>query len=181
MNKPPSRPQLSRTNLEHLIAGKLSADYRVVLVGIRGYYQDSMGEKGKNDRGIYDDAIFVVAPDYFTSYNGNTDPSVARKGISVLKPGVHLYRKGKHKIASPNGYAAFRPANAREALPVTRDGIGDSEGIAINIHKGSYGSTSSEGCQTIYPDQWKEFQESVYKLMDQYKQTIIPYILIEQT
>lgn len=177
-NVPKSRPQLSRAELEKLISDA-SFPEAVYLVGIRGYYRDTMGKKGENDRGIYDDAIFLVAPGYFQSFNANTDPSVHKKGIAVLKPGLYYYKKGHHRISRPPSYPAFRPDTPGEQLPVSRDGQGDSMGVAINIHKGSYNSTSSEGCQTIYPNQWLELQETAYQLMDQYGQKRIPYLLIE--
>lgn len=153
----------------------------VFLVGFRGYYQDSMGVPGQNDRGIYDDCICLIGPNHFATYNANTDPSVFRKGIATLLPGRHLYKKGKHGISKPGGgYPAFRPATDGETLPVTRDGQhGISQGIAINIHKGGYNSTSSEGCQTIHPDQWQEFQPTTYKLMEQFGQRFIPYYLVK--
>jgi len=153
---------------------------RVALVGIRGYYRDSMGEKGKNDRGIYDDAMILLTPNVYASFNANTDPSVFRKGIATLKCGVHLYKKGNHGISKPNGgYPALRPANREESLPVTRDGENDGFGIAINIHKGNHSSTSSAGCQTIYPNQWDAFIALVYSEMKRYNQKIIPYVLTE--
>lgn len=153
----------------------------VFLIGIRGYYQDTMGKPGVNDRGVYDDCICLVAPNVFLTFNANTDPSVFRPGIATLIPGTHMYKKGKHGISKPGGgYPAFRPATPDESLPVLRDGKeGVSKGVAINIHKGSFNSTSSEGCQTIYPDQWKEFQETVYKEMDMHGVRYIPYILVE--
>jgi lysozyme len=152
----------------------------VYLIGIRGYYQDTMGKPGVNDRGIYDDAICLVAPSLFLTFNSNTDPSIFRPGIATLIPGKHTYKKGKHKISGPHPYPALRPATPDESLPVTRDGKeGVSKGIAINIHKGSYNSTSSEGCQTIYPDQWQEFIDAVYAQMDQHGQHTIPYYLVE--
>jgi lysozyme len=58
----------------------------VFLIGIRGYYQDSMGKPGINDRGIYDDAICLLAPNLFLTFNANTDPSVYRPGIATLMP-----------------------------------------------------------------------------------------------
>jgi len=153
----------------------------VFLIGIRGYYQDTMGKPGINDRGIYDDCICLIAPNLFLAFNANTDPSLFRPGIATLMPGKHMYRKGKHGLSKPGGgYAAFRPATFDESLPVTRDGKeGVHKGIAINIHKGGYNSTSSEGCQTIYPDQWKEFQVTVYKQMEQFGQREIPYYLVK--
>ena len=174
---PRSKPQAKAAEITKLIPRDIATDYKVILVGVRGYYKDSMGVPGKNDRSIYDDAIFLVTPDTFASFNANTDPSIFRKGIASLKPGVHIYRKGKHKINSPNGYPAFRPATKNEGLPVTRDGEGDSIGYAINIHRGSINGTSSLGCQTIPPAQWEAFRSLVYTAMDRAGQKTIPYVL----
>jgi hypothetical protein len=154
----------------------------VFLIGFRGYYQDTMGQPGVNDRGIYDDCMCVITPDHFLAFNANVDPSRHKPGVASLIPGVYPYRRGKHGITThaDGGYPAFRPATKDEAVPVTRDGqAGTSMGIAINIHKGGYTTTSSEGCQTIHPDQWLEFQVSVYHLMDKFGQDIIPYCLVE--
>lgn len=129
--------------------------------GVRGYYRDSMGKAGANDRGLYDDAIFVVGPEIFVSYNANTDPSAFRKGVATLAPGWHPYKPGNHGISRPGGgYPAFRPATPGEKLPVYRDGekgISKTPGEAINIHRGGYTTTSSLGCQTIHPAQWDSF------------------------
>jgi lysozyme len=177
---PPSRPQQAKSKTQALLT-KARVDDAVALVGIRGYYRDSMGEVGKNDRGIYDDAIFLVSPNAYATFNANTDPSIRRAGIAVLKPGVHRYRKGKHGLSKPGGgYPALRPANPAEELPVTRDGQGDSMGIAINIHKGGTRTTSSEGCQTLYPSQWPAFVALVYSEMDRAGQKTIPYLLVEE-
>lgn len=176
---PASRPQQAKSKTQALLTKARVAD-EVALVGIRGYYRDTMGEVGKNDRGIYDDAIFLISPNAYATFNANADPSVKRKGIAVLKPGVHRYRKGKHGLSKPGGgYPALRPANPAEELPVTRDGVGDSMGIAINIHRGGYLTTSSEGCQTIYPAQWEAFIALVYSEMDRAGQKTIPYLLTE--
>lgn len=173
-----NRPKITIQELKKKISAYTFPE-SVYIVGIRGYYKDTMGEKGKNDRGLYDDAIILVGPNYYQTFNGNTDPSRQKPGIASLVPGLHYYKKGQHKISGPNPYAAFRPATPDESLPVTRDGKeGISKGIAINIHKGGYNSTSSEGCQTLYPDQWLEFQVKAYDLMLNCGQKKIPYILI---
>jgi lysozyme len=180
------RPKLTGEQaLDQVIKSNVPVNLKaqaVALIGFRGYYQDTMGVPGKNDRGIYDDCICIVAPGIFSAYNANTDPSRHKPGVASLIPGVYPYHKGKHGITThaDGGYWAFRPATPNEAVPVTRDGQeGTSMGIAINIHKGGYNSTSSEGCQTIYPDQWLEFQTTVYGLMTKYKQDLIQYCLIE--
>lgn len=175
-----TKPKLTlRDALKH-ITGPVSEE--VYLIGIRGYYLNTMGKPGSNDRGIYDDAICLVAPNLFLTFNANTDPSVFRPGIATLLPGKHMYKRGKHGLSRPGGgYDALRPATFDESLPVTRDGkVGVSKGVAINIHKGGYNTTSSEGCQTIHPDQWKEFIDTVYKQMTQFGQREIPYYLVEQ-
>lgn len=175
-----NRPKLTLSDALKYITGPVMEE--VLLIGIRGYYLNTMGKPGQNDRGIYDDAICLVAPNLLLTFNANTDPSVFRPGIATLIPGKHIYKKGKHGITKPGGgYAALRPASYDESLPVIRDGkVGQSKGIAINIHKGGYNTTSSEGCQTIHPDQWKEFIETVYKQMTQFGQREIPYYLVEQ-
>lgn len=173
---PSSRPQQKREVTERLLLEAGVTD-KVALVGVRGYYRDSMGEKGKNDRGIYDDAIFVISPDCYVTFNANTDPSRFKKGIATLIPGVHRYRKGNHGISRGPGYPALRPATKGEMLPVTRDVIGNDMGVAINIHKGGRGTTSSEGCQTLPPSQWDAFINLVYEQMDRFGQKTIPYLL----
>ncbi len=176
-----TRPKLQKWELLDKIK-----DFRfpelVALVGIRGYYLNSMGKPGVNDRGIYDDAIFLIGPDIFEPFNANTDPSRFKPGIAMLVPGLHYYKKGRHGLSRPGGgYPALRPDTPDESLPVYRDGKpGIHKGIAINIHKGGYNTTSSEGCQTIYPGQWNQFINAVYKAMDQEGQRRIPYILIEE-
>ena len=153
----------------------------VFLVGDRGYFMDTMGKKGVNDRNMYDDALFIISPTVFASFNANVDPSAWRKGVASLKSGVHPYRLGNHGISRPGGgYPALRPATKDEELPVWRDGIvNPSPGVAINIHKGGYNTTSSLGCQTIYPSQWEAFIGLVKQEMKRYEQKVIEYILLE--
>jgi lysozyme len=158
-----TRPRLTKESALRFI-GPIGPD-EIVVVGIRGYYYR---DSSQNQRGIYDDAICIIGPDHYSTYNANVDPSVFRQGVATLRPGVYPYKPGNHGISRPDGgYPAFRPATKNEELPVDRDGIADPQpGIAINIHKGGYSTTSSLGCQTIYPDQWAAFQAT---LMDQLK------------
>lgn len=170
--KPSSKPKASRAIvLKHAqkewskakMPGSLPEFF---LFAVRGYYRDTMGKPGVNDRGLYDDAFFVVGPETFASFNANTDPSRYKPGMATVMTGWHLYRPGKHGITRPGGgYPAFRPATKNEELPVTRDGESASPskrpGVATNIHKGGYNTTSSEGCLTIPPDQWPAFHALV--------------------
>ena len=62
---PRSKPRMAAEEVR-AIAIEMGLDtkkYPVYLVGVRGYYLDSMGKKGVNDRGMYDDAIFLVSPE----------------------------------------------------------------------------------------------------------------------
>ncbi len=152
------------------------------ILGIRGYYQDSMGEKGKNDRGIYDDAIFLIGKDEFIAFNGNTDPSAFKKAIASLKPGIWpAYKFDLHK----GQYLALcqRAAN----VTVFRDGQGADTGMfGINIHRGGNWGTSSLGCQTIPREQWDEFMNRAQELAKKYygknyRNLTYAYVLLENT
>lgn len=185
--KPPSRPQATRAAVVAAAVSQLAAkgDHRplegLFLVGVRGYYQDTMGAPGRNDVGLYDDALFIVGIDMFAGFNANTDPSRQTPGIATLiAPGRYPYRKGNHGISKPGGgYPAFRPATKDEALPVTRAGQkGISEGIAINIHRGGINTTSSAGCQTIPPDQWDTFYAIMSAQLKATGQEVFDYVPI---
>ncbi len=156
----------------------------VCVIGVRGYYKNTMGQPGLNDRGIYDDALFIVGDDCFASFNGNVDPSSYRKGkgtgifkgMASLKEG--LYRS--HMLGLHRGkYMALIQTGGR--VTVVRDGTPNYEDtgyFGINIHKGGYSTTSSLGCQTIHPDQWQSFITLVQKQMHLHHQAVMPYLLI---
>lgn len=188
-------PQLDEKRiLEILQANGVSRD-KVSVLAIRGYYLDSMGAKGKNDRMIYDDAMFVVWPDGISRWQANTDPNGyrkgkgtgANKGMAMLKPGVWCYGIGKHK-----GKLAFRQC---EKFTVIRDGSPSYEDTgwhAINLHSGGTTSTSSLGCQTIPAKTWGEFRSQLYSLLERYRNPIrsndwgekvrsFKYVLVEET
>lgn len=167
------KPRISSEEAKQILASNNVTD-KVAIIGIRGYYLDSYGKRGENDRGVYDDAIIIISARKFETFRANTDPSVYRKGIATLATGVHRYYKGKHK----NRYWALRLVGER--APVTRDGQGASIGIALNIHKGGTRTTGSEGCQTLRPDDWDDFIEIVYDEMAFYGQKTIPYVLIDE-
>lgn len=152
----------------------------VMVLAIRGYYKKTMANPEENDRGIYDDAIMLIGPNYFQSFNGNTDPRVHEKGKAMLLPGWHSFKQGWHGYGKPSGHKAFRTANVSEIAPVLRDGqTGIKEGITINLHSGGFNNTNSAGCQTIYKGQWDEFQKEAYRLMNAEGQKELPYLLIE--
>ena len=164
------------------------------VLAIRGYYLDTYGERGENDRQCFDDAVFVVTPESVTPFQFNTDPNGYRKGfgtgkhkgMAMLKKGIHIYGEGNHK-----GYPAFRQC---EKNTVIRDGdppYTDTGYHAINIHSGGYYSTSSLGCQTCPKTTWNKFKMLLSaalrkfdapKVKNDWDQLVhsFPYVLVEE-
>lgn len=176
---PNSRPKITQAELENIINKKgISIKDEPALISFRGYYLDSIGKKGVNDIEVYDDATIYIAPNKFRTFNSNTDPSRINTGLATLIAGVYKFYKGKHHPNSPNGYDALRSYPEGVKLPAIRDGI-KSTCSEINIHKGGLSSTFSAGCQTIYPDQWREFIKLVYDGMTEFDIKVITYYLIE--
>jgi hypothetical protein len=180
---PPSRPQLTREDLEARIRAAHPARQLLpfTIVGLRGYYRDSMGAVGRNDRGIYDDALCILSPNVFAAFNGNTDPSVSRPGMAVLEPGWwDSYQFDVHGGSVPH------PAICQRRAPVTvrRDGTGLDAGMfGINIHRGGRNTTSSLGCQTVPPTQWDAFYslaktEAVRLFGKNWNRSLVSYILL---
>lgn len=177
---PANRPEANRQGV--LSFADDLPENGVFLVGRRGYYRDTMGKPGVNDRGLYDDAIFLLSDNAFAAFNANTDPSVWRKGIAVLQPGRYAYVVGTHNItkAKDRQYEALVQASGVDVL---RDGATRPEKnvwIGINIHRGSRFNTSSEGCQTIHPDQWDAFLALVKSELIRAKQKYLPYFLTDR-
>lgn len=190
---PKERPRLSHDELLRKIApfGIDRTKHPLLVIGIRGYYKNSMGAPGVNDRGLYDDAIFVMSDQATVAFNGNTDPSSVReghgtgagKGMACLMPGVwYVHRFGMHK----GKYLTLCQLGGN--VTVLRDGrppYVDTGMFGINIHKGGNTTTSSLGCQTIHPAQWPAFIALVEDQARRYfgaawKKTVIPYVLIAE-
>lgn len=182
MIEPAERPQLDRTYAGHLLLSYGTPISGPAILGRRGYFQNTMGH-GVNSRGIYDDALFLITPLVYRGYNANTDPSLSRPGMAVLKTGVWDYKLGIHNISKDPALHPHYPALV-QAGPVTvaRDGGKVETGyFGINIHKGGVNTTSSEGCQTIVPEQWEEFIQTVTAEMLRLKLATIPYVLTDRT
>ena len=182
MNRYVKQGRLSQADADKYVLTATAPHHDPVkVVAIRGYYKNSMGKPGQNDRGIFDDALILMGPNYYNTFNGNTDPRIVKAGVGMLLPGWHLFKQGWHGYGKASGHKAFRTANAREVLPVLRDGlVGIKEGVTVNLHKGGQFNTNSIACQTVIADQWLEFQQEAYKLMDKEGQKVLPYLLLEQ-
>ncbi len=181
------QPKYNREQIEELLKpfDIDRAKYPLLIVGLRGYEK---GNNGLNDRGIYDDAIVILSPTLYALYKGNTDPSrigynaKVRKGFALLQPGFYpSYRFDIHHGSSP--YEAI--CQRAGSVTVLRDGGKVEKGMfGVNIHRGGLNTTSSEGCQTVPLDQWKEFYSlakgEAQKLWgNNWKKEIVGYCLIE--
>jgi len=190
---PPERPRLGADALDALLTPfAIDRDrHPLIVVGIRGYYRDSMGAPQVNDRGIYDDALFIHTRQATVAFNGNTDPSRrkdghgtgAAKGMASLKPGAwFVHRFDLHK----GKYLAL--CQRAGEVTVVRDGTlpyADTGDFGINIHRGGYNTTSSEGCQTVHPSQWDSFialavDQAKRYFSSEWKRRVVPYVLLEE-
>jgi lysozyme len=177
---PTARPkQKKEATLELLRKHRVSDP--VCLVGVRGYYS-KMGKTPHNERNLYDDALILIAGggDTYATFNANVDPSAygknpkINKPYAVLKPGVWTYKLGKHGIRRGNPYKALV-----QGTPVTvlRDDEEETGWFGINIHRGGLKTTSSEGCQTLPPQQWDAFIALVESEMKRNNAKTLSYVL----
>ena len=134
---PRARPEMLRdAALALLVANGITDAF--ALLGRRGYYRDTMGAPGTNDLGLYDDAIMLVSPTAYATFNANTDPSRELPGIATLKLGVWRYQQGIHGLSHPPGPRRYPALVQAEPVTVSRDGGADESGyLGINIHHGS--------------------------------------------
>jgi hypothetical protein len=149
----------------------------VVVIGVRGYFKDTLGKKGANDWNLYDDAFLVRAQgDLLATFNANVDPSRQRANQAQLVPGLYHFYRGQHK----GRIRAFRAYPEGVKLRCKRQQADGWEYDAycqyINIHDGGLNDTWSLGCQTapgakaasVWGNQFAEFRDLVYRLMDQH-------------
>lgn len=161
------------------IKAKLGAQYDalggVFILAFRGYYKNTFGVKGKNDIGVYDDALIVIENNKIVgAWQFNVDPSTRRAGIASLVAGVYKMVKHWHK--------GRYPALQIVLDIVTRYGFNNvlfTGRHGINLHWAGENSTGSEGCQTARKSDWKAIIKTIYDLMDKYKLKEITYALIE--
>lgn len=188
---PKTKPQLTREELLKQIAAA-HPDFKLpdfLMVGIRGYYLNTMGEKGKNDRKIYDDAFFLLSKTDFAAFNANVDPSGQKLSLASLKPGIWpVYKFDKHRGTTTQAYDAI--CQRAGDVVVVRDGdektpvVEEKGSFGINIHAGGNFSTSSLGCTTITPSQWKAFYAKAVEIAEavhgkDFKTKTYTYLLLE--
>lgn len=177
LERPSSRPQIKREEAVAL-AEKMGCRRDLFILILRGYYRDTMGEKGANDIGIYDDAVCIISPSSILTFNANCDPSKDPPGTAILQPGMFFYSIGTHNITK----AVERQYKALiQAQPVVIKRVG-SETVevgffGINGHRGGEGTTGSLGCWTIVPEQYEEFIEFTEALMHAAGVKTIPVVL----
>lgn len=176
---PDSRPAASREEVVALLQKKgVNPSTEIVLLGVRGYFSNSIGGKG-NDRKHYDDAMFIVGPNVFRSFNCNVDPGAFRKGIANLMAKVYKYKLGIHGLSKPK-WQQYQALVQAGKVTVKRDqSITETGFFGINIHKGGSFTVSSIGCQTIPPSQWDEFIGLVSRSLSGLHQKEVTYVLHE--
>lgn len=181
--RPLKKPRITLTEIKNRLAEKgLLENFesqRISLVGIRGYYRDTFGKKGKNDRVYYDDALVLTtnSEKFYFTFNFNCDPSVYRKKVATLV-GDRAYDCVKH---FHKGNALYPCLQIVEDW-LRRDGIEEIDigRHGINFHWDTEErSTGSLGCQTLPKSQWNRFIKDTLDRMVIEKVGSIRYFLIE--
>ena len=158
----------------------------IIVIALRGLFSNSIGAPG-NDINAYDDAVYVIKPQrnatpIIHTFNANTDPTRygwnpnADKYMARLKPGAyqmcHRLHRGK--------YWAFGQASTNVTVErIDADGkVRQTETgqFGIDLHPGGNNGTSSEGCQTIPPDQWSRLYNLLHTTAGS---DYFPYILLD--
>lgn len=175
---PPARPKRDNAVLDAILEHYNLDLARANIIFIRSYYLDTMGEPGKGDVNIYDDAVFLITPIVRESFNANTEPSFPQKGHAVLNLGKYIFYRGLHK----GRYPALRPFPEGVKLGCVRNGK-PSTCANTNIHRGgskdSFDVVWSEGCLTIPDIQYEEWRARVWSEMDRLKQKMIDVVIVE--
>lgn len=171
---------------EHLrvIASWYDVTELVCVIGVRGYFKNfAEAQTGGNIIGKYDDAICIVTPKACHTFLGNTDPSRAMIERAILQVGKYRYMRGIHGITRPKeqqrlawiqaGPVSIKRFKSEGELGPELKG----QWIGCNIHDGSWTTTGSAGCQTVVPDQWKEFDATLFEALKVAAQSQFWYIL----
>jgi hypothetical protein len=121
------------------------------------------GADGSDNIGVYDDDVIGITPTGIQTYQGNTNPSRRRDGVAELVPGVWSMVPGVHGITTGRPRPAFRQAPDASFTVRRHNRSGLFRGyFAINLHDGGWNSTSSLGCITLPPDEFKRLVGQLY-------------------
>lgn len=197
-----NKPELSETDAIAYLGGQLKST-PAKLVGIRGFADPADNKRGIYDDAIFlitPHGIFGYNANTDPSVN-RTGIAVLQPGTYWYIKGLHgvhhldqdnpedkallerLVSSGRDLPPVPGRTIPYWALRQDSNVMVLRDGAMTTETDSprnrfwIDIHKGGVNTTSSEGCQTVYPDQWSEFRERVYNEMAFYGQSRIAYIL----
>ena len=195
---PGSRPNQPREMTDEILRKNGVTD-PVVLLGVRGYYCGTEFNPSENLRGVYDDAIFLVTPTKYLTFNANTDPSGYRpghgnedagKGMATLCPQVVRFKLGLHKGKTPALLEAGMVHVLRDADSQVPEHFIIKQGerrfykafgnFGIDLHPGGIEHTGSLGCQTIPPSEWAEFYAECESAMKRAGMETINYLLVEK-
>lgn len=147
----------------------------VYLLGCRGF----MGPGNQVD--LYDDRIFLIeGKSILKEFKSNTDPSHYHPQVAILTPGIWSYKWGIHGLSKPKEKQYEALVQAAPVIVQRWGGVQEQGLFGINIHCGSKFSTSSEGCQTIHPEDWVEFFSCVKERMQVHSRSSISYVLTEE-
>lgn len=143
-----------------------------------------------NRRGVFDDKIYWITENRFSMFQGNADPSRYRKGwgfgrekgmasIMACPEGQHyIYKRGWHYGSVP--HKAFRQhSNVWVQRDGTKGPYKEWGQFGVNMHKaGASGSTSSLGCITVPVQNWLQFRDHGYALLDWQRKETFPLIML---
>lgn len=181
-------PRITDVKVREIVKANGGDTDKVSLLAIRGYYLDTYGKKGENDRGIYDDALIWVWKDGFYTFRGNTDPSRVRKGSGFgASKGMANVKVGRWPGYYPGMHNGSVPHLAyRQGKPITvvRDGSPDYENTGMfgcNVHRGGVNGTSSLGCLTLPPAVWALFKSTGDSQLARFGQKEFDLILVNET
>ncbi len=166
-------PFVNSYNIQTLLARE-----SLILIGARGFRANKVTTHPENVRGIYDDGMFLLSSDTFAVFMANCDPTRFAPGTADLQAGIWLYKIGTHGLTKPIDHQYEALVQAGPVLVMRDGGAKESGYLGINIHRGSYNSVSSEGCQTIHPSQFDTaFMPLVKSQMRARNQETIKYVL----
>lgn len=197
--QPKSRPQQTHEQCVEILKKHGSPDAPIRILVVRSYFRRTLGDPDKNDRGMYDDACFLVLKDRTVSFNFNADPSRYKpghgkgsaKGMANLKPGLYrnVYMMAKHKgqydaICQRGGpVTVLRDADSqvpeKDIVVVEGRRYYEHTGMfGINFHRGGINGTSSLGCNTWPVDQYKEAMDLIYSTMRKHGMKYVDVCLV---